>query len=75
MLVEKFFLSLLFLIPIIGLYSGLSVAGTVPVFLLSCLFYVRKFLEFRIRDNIEYIDSINYYYKEKRFTTIHNIKA
>lgn len=51
MLVEKIFLSLLFLIPIIGLYSGLSVAGTVPVFLLSCLFYVRKFLEFRIRDN------------------------
>ena len=48
---EIFFLGFLFIIPVFGLYSGLSVAASVPIFSLLCLFYVGKFLEFKIREN------------------------
>ena len=50
-LVEKLFLGLLFIIPLVGLYSGLSLAATVPLFFFLCLFYVRKLLEFRVMDH------------------------
>jgi O-antigen ligase len=55
---EFFFLTLLFLIPFIGLYSGLSVAVTVPIFSLSCLFYIipksilNKTYEFKMENDI-----------------------
>ena len=48
---EKIFLGLTFLIPFIGLYSGLSVAVTIPVFSCSCLFYIRKLLVFKIENH------------------------
>ena len=48
---EKFFLGFLSIIPVFGLYSGLSVAATVPIFFFSCLFYIRRFLDFRIGNN------------------------
>ena len=48
---EKIFLTLTFLIPFIGLYSGLSVAVTIPVFSCSCLFYIRKLLVFKIENH------------------------
>ena len=47
---EKIFLGLIFLIPFIGLYSGLSAAVTIPVFSCSCLFYIRKLLVFKIEN-------------------------
>lgn len=48
---EKIFLGLIFLIPFIGLYSGLSAAVTIPVFSCSCLFYIRKLLVFKIENH------------------------
>ncbi|MBM3466344.1 MAG: O-antigen ligase family protein [Alphaproteobacteria bacterium] len=48
---EKIFLGLIFLIPFIGLYSGLSAAVTIPVFACSCLFYIRKLLVFKIENH------------------------
>lgn len=48
---EKIFLGLIFLIPFIGLYSGLSAAVTIPIFSCSCLFYIRKLLEFKIKNH------------------------
>lgn len=48
---EKIFLGLTFLIPFIGLYSGLSAAVTIPVFSCSCLFYIRKLLVFKIENH------------------------
>jgi len=48
---EKIFLTLTFLIPFIGLYSGLSAAVTIPVFSCSCLFYIRKLLVFKIENH------------------------
>lgn len=48
---EKIFLGLIFLIPFIGLYSGLSAAVTIPVFFCSCLFYIRKLLVFKIENH------------------------
>jgi O-antigen ligase len=47
---QKFLLSSLFLIPVIGLYSGLSVAVTVPLFALGCLWQLNKLLEFNIKN-------------------------
>ncbi len=47
---EKLFLTFVFLTPLIGLYSGLSAAATIPIFFFLCFFYIRKFLEFRIQD-------------------------
>ncbi|MCP5375381.1 MAG: O-antigen ligase family protein [Rickettsiaceae bacterium] len=48
---EKIFLGLIFLIPFIGLYSGLSAAVTIPVFSCSCLFYIRELLVFKIENH------------------------
>ena len=48
---EKILLGLIFLIPFMGLYSGLSAAVTIPNFSCSCLFYILKFLEFEIKNH------------------------
>lgn len=48
---EKIFLGLTFLIPFLGLYSGLSAAVTIPLFSCSCLFCIRKFLVFKIENH------------------------
>lgn len=47
---EIFLLSILFLIPVVGLFSGLSVAASVPLFTFGVLVALRKSLEFNIKN-------------------------
>lgn len=49
-------LTLTFLIPVIGLYSGLSLAITTPIFAALCLWQTRKLLEFNVKNHkLEFI--------------------